>query len=352
MTPLAPHLSAFLNQRLPHERNASANTRAAYAFAFQLLVEFASKRFKVQPSALSLEQFDARFVLDFLEYLEAVRKNGPRSRNARLAAIKSFFRYVQYRVASALEQVQRILAIPAKKTDTELVAYLNTEEETAVLAAPDPKTRQGIRDRAMLYLGFTAGLRVSEIVGLRLESVALDETPSILVRGKGRRQRNLPLSAEGAKALRAWLAVRGEAAVPELFLNARGRHLTRSGFAYLLRHHVVTAAKNCPSLRKKRVSPHVLRHTCAMVALQATQDIRKVALWLGHASVQTTEMYTRTDPSQKLEVIDRMTPPVLRRGRFRPPDKLSALLRQASRYAESIPGGNPMAAQIRAPHSA
>lgn len=341
MTPLAPHLSAFLNERLPYERNASENTRASYAYAFQLLVQFASLRCKVQPSALSIEQIDARLVLDFLGHLETVRKNGPISRNARLAAIKSFFRFLQYRVPSALEQIQRVLAVPVKKADTKLVAYLSVDEEKAVLDTPDPKTREGIRDRAMLYLGFTAGLRVSEIVGLRLADVSLEETPSILVRGKGRRQRSLPLCSEGAKAVRAWLAVRGEAAVPELFLNARRQNMTRAGFAYLLRQHVGAAARNCPSLLKKRVSPHVLRHTCAMIALQATKDIRKVALWLGHASVRTTEMYTRTDPSEKLEVIDRLTPLALRRGRFRAPDKLIALLKNASRYAESTAGREP-----------
>lgn len=335
MTPLAPHLSAFLNERLPSERNASPNTRATYAFAFQLLVEFASQKFKVQPFVLSLEQLDSPLVLEFLEHLETVRNNGATSRNVRLAAIKSFFRYVQFRVPSALEQVQRILAIPMKKADTKLVAFLNQEEEKLVLDAPDPKTREGIRDRAMLYMGFTAGLRVSEIVGLLLDDVLLGETPSIIVRGKGRRQRNLPLCSDGAKALRAWIAVRGKAAVPELFLNARGQNLTRSGFAYLLCKYVKAGAKNSPTLQKKRVSPHVLRHTCAMLALQATKDIRKVALWLGHASVQTTEMYLRTDPSEKLEILNRLTPRPLRPGRFRPPDKLSALLKEATRYAES-----------------
>lgn len=350
MTPLAPHLSAFLNERLPQERNACENTCVSYAYAFQLLVRFASERYKVQPSALSIEQIDSRLILDFLTHLETVRKNGPKSRNARLAAVKSFFRFLQYRVPSALEQVQYILAIPAKKADEKLVAYLSTEEERALLDTPDPKTREGIRDRAMLYLGFTAGLRVSEIVGLRIHDVSLEETASILVRGKGRRQRRLPLCAEGAKALRAWLAVRGEAAVPELFLNARGQNMTRAGFAHRLRQHVAIAASKCPSLRKKRVSPHVLRHTCAMVTLQATKDIRKVSLWLGHASVGSTEMYTRTDPSEKLEVIDRLTPPTLRRGRFRAPDKLLAMLQEASRYEKSRGGETALRSPVSAPN--
>lgn len=339
MTPLASHLSAYLNERLPHECNASPHTRTTYAYAFQLLVCFASERLKVEPCDLMLEQLDSVLVLAFLEHLETSRENGPNTRNARLTTIKSFFRFAQYRVPSALEQIQRILALPSKKTDTKLVAHLDVTEMKAILDIPDPTNREGIRDRAMLYLGFTIGLRVSEIVGLRVVDVNFEGTPSVLVRGKGRRQRCLPLCTEGAKALRAWLAVRGSATVPELFLNARGQQLSRWGFTYRLGLHVREAAKRCTSIAKKRVSPHVLRHTCAMVALQATKDIRKVALWLGHASVTTTEVYTRINPNEKLEVIARLTPEPLRRGRYRPPDRLLALLKEASRYVESITGG-------------
>jgi site-specific recombinase XerD len=346
MTPLAPHLSAFLNERLPLQRNASPHTRTTYAYAFQLLVCFASERLKVQPSDLQLEQLDSGLVLAFLEHLETSRENGPSSRNARLAAIKSFFRFVQYRVPSALEQVQRILALPIKKADTKLVAHLDVTEMKAILDVPDPTTRDGIRDRAMLYLGFTIGLRVSEIVGLRVEDVTFEGTATVVVRGKGRRQRCLPLCADGTKALRAWLAVRGPAAVPELFLNARGQAMSRWGFTYRLRLHVGEAAKRCPSIAKKRVSPHVLRHTCAMVALQATKDVRKVSLWLGHASVRTTEIYTRVNPNEKLEVIERLTPAPLRRGRYRPPDRLLAVLKEASRYVQSITGESPMPAHV------
>lgn len=346
MTPLAPHLSAFFNERLPKEMNASENTCASYSYAFQLLLPFASKRYKLEPSALSLEQIDAPLVLDFLTHLETDRKNGPSSRNARLAAIKSFFRFVQYRVPSALDQVLRIFAIPIKKTDSKLVPYLSLEEEKAVLDVPDPTTRQGIRDRAMLLLGFSAGLRVSEIVGLHVDNVSLKETATVLVRGKGRRERSLPLGAKETRAIRAWLAVRGQASVPELFLNARGQQMTRSGFAYLLRKYAGAAAKGCPSIQQKRVSPHVLRHTCAMVTLQATKDLRKVALWLGHASVQTTENYARTDPSERLELIAGLTTFALRPGRFRPTDKLMEMLKRTSRYAESKPEGSPSTAGI------
>jgi site-specific recombinase XerD len=183
----------------------------------------------------------------------------------------------------------------------------------------------------MLHVAFAAGLRVSELVGLRVDDVMLQPQPAVHVIGKGRRERTLPLWKVTAKALRAWLALRGDAACPELFLNARGAPLTRDGFEYILAKYVAVAAASVPSIHKKRVSPHVLRHSCAMHTLQATHDIRKVALWLGHASVQTSEIYVRADPTEKLEAIDAVLPPKLRRGRFRAPDKLLASLRP-SRY--------------------
>lgn len=328
MTPIAPHITAFLRERLPMERQASEHTCNSYAYAFQLLFEFASQKLKTKPSSLQLEHIDVPLVLSFLQHLESVRNNSASSRNVRLAAIKSFMHFIEYRVPSALDQVRRILAIPAKKTDTRLVTHLEIDEMQAVLDAPAPTTRYGVRDRAMLHLGFAAGLRVSELVGLRLNDVTWHSTPSILVQGKGRRERALPLGKESAAAIRAWLSLRGEAFVPELFLNARGKNMTRSGFEYVLRKHVKTAAKSCPSLLKKRISPHKLRHTCAVIALQATRDIRKVSLWLGHTSIQSTEIYTQTDPTEKLEAIEAITPPTLRRGRFRPPDKLIEMLRK------------------------
>jgi len=260
MTPIAPHISAFLRERLPLERQASEHTCDSYAYAFQLLFDFASKKLKVPPSALHLEQIDAPLVLSFLQHLESVRGNTASSRNVRLAAIKSFMRFVEHRIPSALDQVHRILAIPVKKTDTRLVGHLDVKEMQAVVDAPDPSTRYGIRDRAMLHLGFTAGLRVSELVGLRLNDLTWNPTPCVLVHGKGRRERALPLCKESADAIRAWLSLRGEALVPELFLNARGRNMTRSGFEYVLRKHVRTAAESCASLVAKRVSPHTLRH--------------------------------------------------------------------------------------------
>lgn len=329
MTALAPHLTAFLRERLPRERRASPHTcdAYAYAYAFQLLLSFASRRLGVQPSALMLEQLDTTLVLDFLEDLELSRSNSVRTRNARLAAIKSFARFVEYRVPACLDQIHSLLAIPSKKADEKLVAYLTREEAQAVLDAPDPRARDGVRDRAMLHLAIAAGLRVSELVGLRLDELVLQPQPAIRVRGKGRRERILPLWKTTTMALRAWLAVRGEAPCLELFLNARGGPLTRDGFEYILAKHVMVATKKVSSIAKKSVSPHVLRHSCAMHTLEATHDIRKVALWLGHANVQTTEIYVRADPTAKLEAIDAVLPLALRRGRFRAPDRLLASLR-------------------------
>ena len=326
MTPIAPHITAFLRERLPLQRGASPHTCESYAYSFQLLFAFASARFKVTPSQLALEQIDASLVMDFLADIESRRGNCARTRNTRLAAIKSFFRFVEHRVPSVLEQSLRILAIPTKKTDTPLIRYLSMAEVQAILNAPDLHTRAGIRDRAMLHLGFAAGLRVSELVGLPLSAVALKPVPAIRVMGKGRKERSLPLWKQTANDLRAWLVVRGSVPVPELFVNARGESMTRKGFTYLLDKYTETARHSCASLRDKHVSPHALRHACAMMMLRATGDLRKVSLWLGHAQMQTTEIYLRMDPTEKIDAIEKVTPPSLKRGRFTVPDKLIAAL--------------------------
>ena len=326
MSSIAPHIEAFLREHLIRHRGASQHTCDSYAYGFQSLFEFASQRLKTPPAALTLAQLDAPMISGFLEHLETTRRNSAETRNIRLAAIRSFFRFLQHREPAALDQIRRVLAIPFKKSDTRLVHYLNQEEVQALLDVPDPTTREGVRDRAMLHLAICAGLRVSELTGLRIDEIA-PQSMSIRVRGKGRRERALPLWKTTAAVLRAWLAARGAVAVPEVFVNARGEPLSRWGVAYVLRRHADTASSKCSSLSHKTISPHVLRHTCAMVVLQATQDIRKVSLWLGHSNLTTTEMYVRADPSEKLEAIEAMVPPRLRKGKFRPPDKLIALLK-------------------------
>ncbi len=350
MTPIASHIEAFLRDYLPKQRGASQHTCDSYAIGFKLLFNFAGQRLKRRPSELGLEQIDAPLITAFLEYLETDRGNQPATRNVRLAAIKAFFRFLEHRVPAALEQIRRVYAIPFKKTDSRLVPYLTREEMQALLDAPDPTTREGLRDRAMLYIAFAAGLRVSELVGLGLEDVTLQPDASILVRGKGRRERALPLWKESATVLRAWLAVRGDVPVPELFVNAKGQQMSRWGFAYILRKAVKTARKRRPGLLDKQISPHVLRHSTAMIALAATQDIRKVSLWLGHSSIQTTEIYTRLDPAEKLDAINTLAPPKIRPGRFRPPDKLLALLKGQSLWGAK--SRNPLdSAEARHPHA-
>jgi len=327
MTNLAQYLSAFLREYLPCERRASQHTCETYAYTFQLLVAFAAHQLKMQPSKLTIEALDTPLIVDFLNYLEKVRGNSARTRNARNAAIKAFFRFLEYRLASCLDQSRRIHAIPTKKADNKLVDYLTHKEMQALLDAPDTRTSSGIRDRAMIHLCFAAGLRVSELIGLHLDQLDLSLQPTIHVIGKGRRERVLPLWKETAIVLQAWITIRPNVTTtPEIFLNAQGHAMTRSGFEYILSKHVKTANIQQPTLLNKHVSPHVLRHTCAMHTLKATHDVRKVSLWLGHSNLKSTEIYLRADPSEKLEVLMATTPPSLWPGKFKAPDKLLAML--------------------------
>ncbi|MGA7710872.1 MAG: tyrosine-type recombinase/integrase [Rhizomicrobium sp.] len=326
MTQLAPLITSYLRDYMPNQRGYSPRSCETYAHSFRLLFAFAAKRLSSTPSKLHVEQLDAELVMEFLRHIERERGNGPVTRNVRLAAIKAFMRYVEYRLPSALEQVGQIRAIPNKRHEQKLIQHLEIEDVRAILNAPDLTTRLGIRDRAMLHLCFAAGLRVSELVGAHLENLSLRRPPSILVLGKGRKERCLPLWKETMIDLRAWLAVRGSVRCPELFVNADGDPMTRAGFEYILDKHVRAAAKNCQVLVGRSVSPHQLRHSCAVTMLRATRDIRKVALWLGHSDVRTTEIYLRMDPAEKLEAVEAVLPPELRRGRFKAPDALIASL--------------------------
>ncbi|MDL1985364.1 MAG: site-specific integrase [Deltaproteobacteria bacterium] len=235
MTQIASHITSFLQQRLPVERRASDNTCESYAYAFKLLFEYASTYLKIPPSELHFEQLDVSLIVNFLNHLETVRGNGPNSRNTRLAAIKSFMHFMEYRVPTALEQIRRVLAIPEKKADIRIVRHLTVEEMQAIMDAPDPTKQDGIRDCAMIHLCFAGGLRVSELIGLRLDDLNVQPHANVFIHGKGRRERCLPLWKETTSALRAWIAVRGRVLVPELFLNARSEPMTRSGFEYILR---------------------------------------------------------------------------------------------------------------------
>jgi site-specific recombinase XerD len=326
-TSLAPHLTAFLRVHLLRERNASPHTVATYAHSFTLLVRFAAKRLKRRPSDLTVEDLGPELVLAFLDHVEGQRGNTARTRNARLAAIRTFFRYIEYKAPACLDQALRIRAVPVKRTDTRLIDHLTRNEVEALLAAPDPRTLGGARDRAMLHLTYAAGLRVAEVLSLRLDDFPERSLATVRILGKGRRERVLPLWKETRTVLQAWLVLRPSVQAPELFLNRNGERMTRDGFAHRLAQHVAAAAKKQPSLKKKRVTPHVLRHSCAMHTLAATGDIRKVALWLGHASIESTEAYLRADPAEKLAVLGANTPPAIKAGKFRPPsDALIATL--------------------------
>lgn len=325
MTALARYLNIWLREHLPVDRAASPNTIDAYSQTLSLLVRFAAERRGRTPSALTLEDIDASLILAFLEDIER-RGASVRTRNARLAAIKAFFRFLEYRLPAALEQIRRVQAIPRKKADEALVAWLTRAEIRALLQAPDPRRQEGVRDRAMLSLAYACGLRVSELTELRLADYDRRDPASLHVTGKGRRERILPLWKETRTVLDAWLRLRDPDGDAALFHNRSGRTMSRSGFEYVLDRHVAVAAKAEPGLLEKRVTPHVLRHSCAMHTLQATGDVRKVSLWLGHTSIQSTEVYLRADPTEKLEMIAGTAMPKLKPGRFRPPDKLLAML--------------------------
>ena len=316
MTDLATPLAAFLREHLPRERGTSPHTVASYATSFKLLVVFAARRHQVRPCQLEVGQLDTTTLLAFLEHLEADRGNSARTRNARLAAIKSFFRYLECRHPAYLDLAAQVHALPQKKADLPPVDHLGRDEIDALLDAPAPGTVIGLRDRAMLGLTYNAGLRVSELVGLALDDLPQPQLASIRVRGKGRRGRVLPLWKQTRSALRAWLGVRRDTGDTHLFLNAYGRGMTRRGFAKRVAVHADTAARKVPSIAGKTVTPHALRHACALQVLEATGDIRQVALWLGHASLQSTEMYLRVDPAAKLDILSARQPPNLRKGSF------------------------------------
>ena len=326
MTALAPSLASFLREHLPRERNASPHTVASYAHAFSLLLRYAANRLGRRPTDLTIEDLDPDLILGFLSYVEQDRGNTARSRNARFAAIRSFFRYLEYKVPACLEQALRVRSLPMKKTDKALIDYLTRDEMNALLAAPDPTTVAGLRDRAMLHLTYAAGLRVSELLALQMDDFSDRSLSTVRVLGKGRRERVLPLWKETQTVLRAWTAVRPSVQVLELFVNREGQPLSRDGFAHRLAVHVATAERKRPTLVEKRVTPHLLRHSCAMHTLEATGDIRKVSLWLGHASLQSTEAYLRVDPAEKLAILASNAAPAVPKGRFRTPDRLLAML--------------------------
>ncbi len=316
MTDLAPHLSTFLQQHLPEVRRFSYHTVQSYTDCFRLLVPYVAERKKCRPCKLKIQHFSASLITDFLESLASQRGNSVNTRNIRLAAIKSFFRYLEYSDPSCLNIALQVLAIPQKQTDKPLIDWLDSSEMQAVLDAPDVTTVFGLRDRAMLHLCYATGLRVSELITLTLDSFSSPSFDSIRISGKGRRERELPLWNETQEALQAWFQVRPLPNYCFVFFNTKGQALSTDGFAYILKKHVKTAAKSCSSLNAKRITPHVLRHSSAMAVLHSTRDVRKVSLWLGHASIKSTEAYLRASPVEKLEILEATSPPSIKPGAY------------------------------------
>jgi integrase/recombinase XerD len=326
VTDLAPTLQAFFTDRLARQRHASGQTVAAYRDAWRLLLAFAAGRTGKQPSKLGIADLDAPLVGDFLDHLEHDRGNGPRTRNARLAAIRSMFAYAALRHPEHAETIARVLAIPAKKFDRALVTWLTEREVDALLTAPDKTTWAGRRDHAMLALAAQAGLRISELTGLTCGDAHLGSGPHISCHGKGRKQRITPLTTVTVTVLRAWLAERHGDLEQPLFPNRTGGKLSRDAVEKRLAQHVTAAADKCPSLRAKNVTAHTLRHTAAMRLLHAGVDTSVIALWLGHEQADTTQIYLHADLQLKEKALARTTPANTKPGRYQPPDQLLAFL--------------------------
>jgi len=320
-------LTRFFSQRLMQQRQASPHTISSYRDTFRLLLQFAKVRLGKEPSRLTWEDIDAPLIGDFLDDLQEHRGIGARSRNLRLTAIRSFFSYAAFELPERAEQIQRVLAIPCKRYSHEQIHYLSRQEVDALLAAPDQSTWSGRRDHAWLLLAVQTGLRLSELTGLTREDTHLGAGAYVHVLGKGRKERCTPLTKPTAAVLQAWLKepALGEGQI--LFPNRRGGRLSNDGVQYLLARHVATASEVCPSLRSKRVSPHVLRHAAAMEMLQSGIDPTVIALYLGHESVETTRIYLEADLAMKQKILAKTTPHEGAPGVYKPDDALLAFLK-------------------------
>ncbi len=319
-------LQAFFTDRLMNQRKASPHTIASYRDTFRLLLGFAVQQLKKVPSKVNFEDLDTPFIGAFLNSLEKDRNNSARSRNVRLAAIHSFFNYVAIHEPCYGALAQRVLAIPSKRYKRKQVVFLKRCEVNALLAAPDLGTWSGRRDRALMLVMVQTGLRVSELTSLRCQDIVLGTGAHVRCTGKGRKERCIPLRKETVTTLRAWLRMRNADSSGSLFPNTRGEALSSDGVQYLLNKHISTASQQCPSLKKKKVSPHVLRHTAAMDLLQHGVDSTVIALWLGHESVETTQIYIHADLELKEKALAKTTPLNVKPGRYRPDDHLLAFL--------------------------
>jgi site-specific recombinase XerD len=326
MTALAPTLEAFFTRRLISEKGVSPHTISAYRDTFRLLLGFAHARTGKQPSKLDLEDLDAPLITAFLDHLEHERGNSPRTRNARLAAIHAMFRFAALRHPEHAALISRVIAVPTKRFDRAIITYLTHAETDALLAAPDRSRWIGRRDHALLTLAIQTGLRVTELTTLRCQDTHLGTGPHVQAFGKGRKHRATPLTNQTVAVLREWLTERDGQPDQPLLPTSRGRALSRDAIALLVAKHTATASRSCPTLTNKKISPHVLRHTAAMNLLHAGVDSTVIALWLGHESVEATQIYLHADMAIKERALARTTPPGTTPGRYRPPDHLLAFL--------------------------
>jgi integrase/recombinase XerD len=324
--PLPIYLQRFFTERLASQLDASPNTIASYRDTFRLLLKYSSDRLRRPPTELQVGDLDADLVGDFLTFIETKRRNGARSRNTRLSAIHSFFKYVSGNEPQLLHHCQQVLAMPSKRYEKRVIDFLTRAEIEAVTGAADPTTRSGRRDRMLLLLAVQTGLRVSELINLRCHDVALGAGAHVRCMGKGRKERSTPLRRDCVEALRVWLAERVGTDREPLFLSNRGDRLSRDAVERIVRKHVALASKTCPNLRAKRVTPHVLRHSAAMQLLQNGVDRTVIALWLGHESVESTQMYVHADIELKEKAMAKTQPLAVPPGRYRPSDDLLAFL--------------------------
>jgi integrase/recombinase XerD len=323
---LAVLLQGFFTDKLIHQRQASAHTISAYRDAFRLLLAYLSEQTAHTPAQLSLTDLPAETIGAFLQYLETTRGNTASTRNARLAAIHSFFAYAALRAPEHAALIQPVLAIPAKRFDRAILAYLDAPEIEALLGAPNTSTWIGRRDHALLLLASHTGLRVSELTGLNIADLQTGPGPHVRCHGKGRKDRITPLTTPCAATMRTWITERGGHLDDVLFPSRRGTRLSRDAVERLVTKYAAVAEKACPTMQDKHVTPHTLRHSTAMALLHAGVDITVIALWLGHESTETTQIYLHADMSIKERALARTTPPGSTPGRYQAPDTLLAFL--------------------------
>ena len=322
MSPLAPALQSFFTDRLIRQRHVSSHTIAAYRDSLRLLLGFASAQTGVAPSALDLADLDAPLIGGFLDHLETERCNTVRTRNARLAAIHSLFRFAALDHPEHADSIARVLAIPPKRFDRALITYLTEPEVDALLTACDQSTWTGRRDHALLLLAVQTGLRISELTRLTRRDLHLGPGAHVACHGKGRKDRITPLTTNTVAVLRQWLSeLAGDTDAP-LFPTRSGAPLSRDAIEHRIAHYTGKAANDCPSLQTKTITAHVLRHTTAMRLLHAGIDTSVIALWLGHVSIDTTQIYLHADLEIKQRALARTRPPNTRAGRYQPPDSL------------------------------